>query len=80
MHIDPVNELPRKLPRIHTPVPEETLQRLEQLAESEARPVANMTSVLVQAALELIDQQGFRLVEGKLRKISFEPLETDKSS
>jgi len=72
MHIDSVNDLPRKLPRIHTPVPEETLQRLEQLAESEARPVANMTSVLIQAALELIDQQGFRLVEGKLRKISIE--------
>ncbi len=80
MHLDSVNDLPRKLPRVHTPLPEETLRRLEQLADSEARPVANMTSVLVQAALELIDQQGFHLVEGKLRKISFEPTETDKSS
>jgi hypothetical protein len=80
MLIDPINDLARKLPRIHTPVPEETLKRLEELAEAEARPVANMTSVLIQAALELIDQQGFRLVEGKLRKISFEPTETDKSS
>jgi hypothetical protein len=39
-----------------------------------------MTSVLIQAVLELIDQQGFCLVEGKLRKVSFEPTETDKSS
>jgi hypothetical protein len=80
MHLDSVNDLPRKLSRVHTPLPEDTLQRLEQLADSEARPVANMASVLVQAALELIDQQGFRLVEGKLRKISFEPTETDKSN
>jgi hypothetical protein len=72
--------LARKLPRIHTPVPEETRKRLEELAAAEARPVANMTSVLIQAVLELIDQQGFCLVEGKLRKVSFEPTETDKSS
>lgn len=68
-------DLPRKQPRVHTPLPEETLQRLEQLADAEARPVANMSSVLIQAAIELIDEQGFQLVGGKLRKVSFEPME-----
>jgi predicted DNA-binding protein len=65
-------DLPRKQPRVHTPLPDEVMQRLEALAEVDARPVANMASLLIQAAIELMDKQGFRLVEGKLRKIAIE--------
>ena len=65
-------DLPRKQPRVHTPLPEEAMQRLEELADVDARPVANMASLLIQAAIELMDAQGFRLVEGKLRKIAIE--------
>lgn len=70
-------DLTRKQPRVHTPLPEETLKRLEELADMDARPVANMASVLIQAAVELIDEQDFKLVGGKLRKVAFEPLEAE---
>lgn len=70
-------ELPRKQPRVHTPLPEEVMKRLEELADVEARPVANMSSILIQAAIELLDDQGFSLVQGKLRKITIEPTETE---
>ena len=67
----------RKHPRIYIPLPEETLKRVEELALFETRPVANMASVLIQAAVELIDEQDFKLVGSKLRRITFDPLEAE---
>ncbi|GEM_PF-5740923 len=65
----------RKQPRVHTPLPEETMKRLEELADIDARPVSNMASILIQAAIELINERDFKLVGGKLRKVTFESLE-----
>lgn len=73
------NDLPRKDERISVPFDTETYERLEQMADQEERPIARQVTLLVKAAFELIDEQGFRLVEGKLRKISFEELETKDS-
>ncbi len=70
-------ELVRKQPRVHTPLPVEVFERLEKLADEDARPTANMASVLIQAALELIDAQGFKLIEGKLRKVTEQSLDED---
>lgn len=71
------DDLVRKQPRVHTPLPVEVFERLEQLANEEARPTANMASVLIQAAIELIDDQGFRVVGGKLRKVAEQPMEDE---
>ena len=73
------SDLPRKDERISVPCDAETYERLEQMANQEERPIARQVTLLVKAAFELIDEQGFRLVEGKLRKISFEELETKDS-
>lgn len=73
------SDLPRKDERISVPFDAETYERLEQMANQEERPIARQVTLLVKAAFELIDEQGFRLVEGKLRKISFEELETKDS-
>jgi predicted DNA-binding protein len=70
-------DLPRKQSRVHTPLPDETLKRLEELADVDARPIANMASLLIQAAIELMDEQGFRLIEGKLRKVAIEGTDID---
>lgn len=74
-----LNDLVRKQPRVHTPLPQEVLDRLDALAEQDARPTANMASVLIQAAIELIDEQGFRLIEGKLRRVSIAADEVEGS-
>ena len=74
------SELPRKDERISVPLDGETYERLEQMANQEERPIARQVTLLVKAALELVDDQGFRLVEGKLRKISFEDLDTKDES
>lgn len=68
-------ELPRKNPRIQIAVPQEVLDRLENLADEDGRPVGNMGAMFIQAAIELIDEQGFRLVGGKLRKVVEQSLE-----
>lgn len=68
-------ELPRKQPRIQVPLPQEVMDRLEQLSDIDGRPTSNLSSMLIQAAIELIDEQGFRLVGGKLRKVVEQPFE-----
>lgn len=70
--------LPRKDERISVPFDAETYERLDQMANQEERPIARQVTLLVKAAIELIDEQGFRLVEGKLRKLTFEDVETGK--
>lgn len=70
-------DLTRKQPRVHTPLPEEVFNRLEEIANDDSRPVANMASALIQAAIELIDKQGFQLVGGKLRKVTIQTEETE---
>ncbi len=79
MHLAPETDLPRKQPRVHTPLPEAVYRRLESLAEQDSRPTANMASALIQAAIELIDQQGYQLVGGKLRKVIVQHNETEES-
>lgn len=66
-------ELPRKQPRTQVPLPQEVMNRLEALADEDSRPTANMASILIQAAIELMDEQGFKLVQGKLRKVAVLP-------
>lgn len=73
-------ELPRKDERISVPFDPETYKRLEELASQEERPIARQVTLLVKAALELMDEQDFHLVAGKLRKVSFDPLDTDEKS
>lgn len=63
-------ELPRKNPRIQIAIPQEVLERLEALADGDGRPVGNLGAMLVQAAIELIDAQGYTLVKGKLRRVA----------
>lgn len=63
-------DLPRKQPRIQVPLPQEVMDQLDDLADADGRPTGNMASMLIQAAIELIDDQGFSLVQGKLRKIA----------
>lgn len=77
MQTAPDLDLARKQVRIPTPLPDATHQRLEALAAQDSRPVANLASALLQAAVELIDQQGFQLVAGKLRKVTLEPDEAE---
>lgn len=75
--VQDIADLTRKQPRVHTPLPDETFKRLEEIAEEDSRPVANMASVFIQAAIELIDEQGFQLVGGKLRKVTIQTEETE---
>jgi hypothetical protein len=44
--------------RIHVTLPDGTYQKLEAWAESEARPVANLASYLLQKVLEEAEEQG----------------------
>lgn len=67
-----VTEVPRKDERITVPFDRETLSRVEEMAGQDERPVARQITILVKAAIELMDDQGFKLVEGKLRKITVE--------
>jgi hypothetical protein len=44
--------------RIHVTLPDGVYQKLEGWAESEARPVANLASYLLQKVLEEAEEQG----------------------
>ena len=44
--------------RIHVTLPDSFYKKLEQWANSEARPVANLASYLLQKAIEDADDQG----------------------
>jgi hypothetical protein len=74
-----VSEVPRKDERMTVPFEREVLDRLEEMARQEERPTARQVTLLVKAAIELIDEQGFRLVSGKLRKVT-EHLDDDEAS
>jgi hypothetical protein len=71
------SDLARK-PRLPIPLDDDLYQWLETVSAEEDRDKANMVIVLLKASRELMDEQGFRLVKGKLRKVSFEALETDE--
>ncbi|MBD2462279.1 hypothetical protein H6G89_14620 [Oscillatoria sp. FACHB-1407] len=70
-------DVARKDERVTVPFDRETLERVEAMADQEERPVARQITLLVKAALELIDHQGFKLVDGKLRKVSIESVDID---
>jgi len=67
-----IAEVARKDERVTVPFDRETLDRLGVMAEQDERPVARQITVLVKAAMELIEEQGFRLVDGKLRKVTIQ--------
>lgn len=71
------SELARK-PRLPIPLDDDLYQWLEAISEEEDRDKANMVIVLLRASRELLEEQGFQLVKGKLRKVSLEALETEK--
>ncbi|GAB4381153.1 MAG: hypothetical protein Kow00121_38940 [Elainellaceae cyanobacterium] len=77
---DSVTDVARKDERVTVPFDRETLNRVEAMADQEERPVARQVTLLVKAALELIDEQGFKLVDGRLRKVSVEPLDIAEES
>lgn len=72
-----VSDVPRKDERVTVPFDRETLDRVEEMASQEERPTARQVTLLVKAAIELIDEQGFKLVEGKLRKVIEQSLEDE---
>lgn len=72
-----VSDVPRKDERLTVPFDRETLDRVEEMASQEERPTARQVTLLVKAAIELIDEQGFKLVEGKLRKVVEQSLEDE---
>lgn len=76
-NVNVVEDLARKDERVSVPFDPETYDRIEKMAEIEDRPVARQISLLVKAALELVDEQGFHLINGKLRRGTFEELDTD---
>lgn len=53
------------------------LKRLEELAGQAERPVSREIVVWLKMAMELVDEQGFHVVNGKLRKVKFEELDTN---
>jgi hypothetical protein len=75
-----VTELPRKDDRISVPLDGDTLEKLEAMAAKDERPVARQAVALIKAAIELIEEHGFRLVEGKLRRVSIEETEELRNS
>jgi len=72
-----VSEVPRKDERVTVPFDRETLDRVEKMASQEERPTARQITLLVKAAIELIDDQGFKVVGGKLRKVGKQSLEIE---
>lgn len=73
MSISKVEELARKGERVSVQFDDETLlERVGEMAEAEVRPVSKQILLLVKAAVELLDEQGFKLVDGKLRKVTIE--------
>jgi hypothetical protein len=59
-------------PRLPIPLENNLYRWLEALSAEEDRDKANMVIVLLKASRELMDEQRFCLVKGKLRKVSFE--------
>ncbi|KAM3107298.1 hypothetical protein [Phormidesmis sp. 146-33] len=73
-----VEELARKGDRVSVQFDDEDLLRkIEEMAQTEERPTSRQIVVLVKAAIELIDEQGFHLINGKLRRGTFENLDTE---
>lgn len=69
----------RRGERVSVQFDDETLlKRVEEMAEVEERPISRQVLLLVKAAIELIDEQGFHLVNGKLRRGTFEALDTNE--
>jgi hypothetical protein len=56
----------------------ELLRQIEEMAEAEERPVSRQALLLIKAAVELINEQGFHVVNGKLRRGTFEELDTPR--
>lgn len=71
--------VPRKDERLSVPFDKEVLDRIKSLAEQEERPAAKQVALLVKAALELMDEQGYQLIGGKLRQLPL-PLEGEPRS
>lgn len=67
-----VSDLPRKDDRLSVPFDGDTLEKLEAMAVKDERPVARQAVVLVRAAIELLEKQGYSMVDGNLRKVSTE--------
>ncbi|NJR37759.1 MAG: hypothetical protein HC781_01635 [Leptolyngbyaceae cyanobacterium CSU_1_4] len=68
-----VDELARKGERVTVQFDDESLlRRIEQMAEVEERPVSRQILIMVRAAVELLDEQEFKLIDGKLRRVSVE--------
>jgi hypothetical protein len=65
-----IDGVARKDERVSVPFDSETYEWLEKMAEQEERPTARQVTLYVKAVRELIDDQGFRLVEGKLRRVT----------
>lgn len=76
-----VDELARKGDRVSVQFDDENLLRqVEKMAEIEERPTSRQITLLVKAAVELIEEQGFHLVGGRLRRGKFEQLDIDEES
>ncbi len=75
-----VEELARRGERVSVQFDDEALlKRVEEMAGVEERPISRQVLLLVKSAIELIDEQGFHLVNGKLRRGTFELLDTDEA-
>jgi len=73
-----VEELARKGDRVSVQFDDEDLLRkIEEMAQTEERPTSRQIVVLVKAAIELIDEQGFHLINGKLRRGTFENIDPE---
>ncbi len=60
----------RKDERLSVPFDSETYEWLEKMAAEEERPTARQVTLYVKAVKELIEEQGFQLVQGKLRRVT----------
>lgn len=79
--IKKVDDLARKGDRVSVQFDDENLlKQIENMAEMEERPTSRQIVLLVKAAIELIDEQGFHLVGGRLRRGTFEQLDIDEES
>lgn len=73
-----VEELARKGERVTVQFDDpELLRKLEELAGQAERPVSREIVVWLKMAMELVEEQGFHVVNGKLRKVAFEELDTN---
>jgi hypothetical protein len=78
--VNRIEDLARKGERVTIQFDDpEVLRQIEQMAEDEERPVSRQALLLIRMALELINDQGFHVVNGKLRRGTFEELDTDEN-